>query len=409
MECQSESIQRGLLDLSGSITGAKVFGVSWRINPSRSCGCNMFHQKRQQDAERAGAATAQKRMRGSAAGWGSGAGFEADPVMRSHCSAWQNVSLKEPGEDTEPYPWRMPIPTEELEPASALLPVRPIVMWQSAMITKYDMMLIEFSRDGTNWTIVQRRKHYSVRKCSCAIIVTDPRNESTREITKVSRDVTEATPRSYLAPIELVPRPGWSKHLASRPMRPPVLRPPQREKKPLIVEVVQTKQSKVVAAAHVEKAKVDEVAHAERDKVHGVVHAESDEAVENDKVPQVCASKADVERVTEAPPQQQQQHSSDVAAVNFPESAAGPSDGTQRLQQRTVEQVFDVQDEKPRKEPDQVQQRSSEPAVDASLDEAPLKVTQRVPAKAAPEGRIARAVRLELDRVRFEKEARQKF
>ena len=78
-----------------------------------------------------------------------------------------------------------------------------------------------------------------------------------------------------------------------------------------------------------QKAKDDEVANAERDKVHGVVNAESDKVVENDKVPQVCALKADVEQVTEAPPQQQQ-HSSDVAAVNEPESAAGPSDAKQR-------------------------------------------------------------------------------
>ena len=160
-----------------------MFGVIWSISPSRSSGCNMLHQKRQQDAERAGdRSKAHQRV----SSWlGSGAGFEADLVMRSHCSAWQNVSLKEPGEDTEPYPWRMPIPTEELEPAFALLPVGPIVMWQSAMTTKYDMMLIEFSRDGRNWTIVQRSKHYSVRKC-----------------------------------------PGWSKHLASRPIRPPVLPTP---------------------------------------------------------------------------------------------------------------------------------------------------------------------------------------
>ena len=40
---------------------------------------------------------------------------------------------------------------------------------------------------------------------------------------------------------------------------------------------------------------------------------------------------------------------------------------------------------------------------------APLDETQRVLAKAAPEGSIARAVRLELERVWFEKEARRKF
>ena len=207
----------------------------------------MLYQKGQHDAERAGAASAPKRIGGSAAGWGSGAGSDADPVMRCHCSTWQSTSLKEPSEDTEPYPWRIPIPTEELEPASAPLPVGPIGLWQSAMITKYDLMLIEFSRDGTNFTMVQRSKHYSTARMFLREklgnvrfinIVTDPSNES-REIIKVSRDVPEAPlPHLARAPIEQVPRPGWSKHLASRPIRPPVLPTPQREKKPLIVEVV---------------------------------------------------------------------------------------------------------------------------------------------------------------------------
>ena len=237
----SESIQCGLLDLSASIDGAKVlFGVNWGINPSCSSGSDMLHQRRLQDAECAGAASAPKRIRGSAAGSRSGAGFEADPVMRSS-PFHMATSPKEPSEDTEPYPWRMPIPTEELEPASAPLPVGPIGLWQSAMITKYDLMLIEFNRDGTKWTVLQRSKHCSVSRIFLRekpenvrfmIIVTDTRNESTREIIKVSRNETEATPLSYLAraPIELVPRPCGSKHLASRQIRPPVMPTPQREK-----------------------------------------------------------------------------------------------------------------------------------------------------------------------------------
>ena len=32
--------------------------------------------------------------------------------MNSHCFTWQNASLKEPDEDTERYPWRMPTPVE---------------------------------------------------------------------------------------------------------------------------------------------------------------------------------------------------------------------------------------------------------------------------------------------------------
>ena len=102
-------------------------------------------------------------------------------------------------------PWRVPIATEELEPGPTMpLPVGPLVLWQSAMITKYDLVLIEFSRDGTNWTILQRSKHYSASRMffesvRFIIIVTDPRNESTLEIIKVTRDVTEATPLSYQA------------------------------------------------------------------------------------------------------------------------------------------------------------------------------------------------------------------
>ena len=32
------------------------------------------------------------------------AGFEADPLMNSHCFSWQNASLKEPDEDNKRYP-----------------------------------------------------------------------------------------------------------------------------------------------------------------------------------------------------------------------------------------------------------------------------------------------------------------
>ena len=77
----------------------------------------------------------------------------------------------------------------------------------------------------------------------------------------------------------------------------------------------------------------------------------------------------------------------DVAAVSEPSYVAP------RAQQRTVEQVIDVQDDGSRQHSDQGQQRSNEQAVDAKMDQAPLSVIQRVPAKAAPEGSIARAVR----------------
>ena len=54
------------------------------------------------------------------------------------------------------------------------------------------------------------------------VIVTDPRNVSTRKIIKVSRDIAETTPLTYLAraPLELVPR---------QPIKPPVANASTRE------------------------------------------------------------------------------------------------------------------------------------------------------------------------------------
>ena len=46
----------------------------------------------------------------------------------------------------------------------AQFPVGPIALWQTAMVMTYDLMLIKVSRDGTNWTIIQQRNHFSVSK-----------------------------------------------------------------------------------------------------------------------------------------------------------------------------------------------------------------------------------------------------
>ena len=62
-------------------------------------------------------ASASKRIRGSA----SRAGFEADPVMNSHCFTWQNPSLKDPDDDNKQHPCRMSTLVES-EPVST--PVR---------------------------------------------------------------------------------------------------------------------------------------------------------------------------------------------------------------------------------------------------------------------------------------------
>ena len=138
--------------------------------------------KRLCDAQRS---DAQKRLNGSVAKWRR---VQADPLMMSRCSTWQNASLKEPSESAE-YPRRTPIPKEELETESVPLPVGPIGLWRSAKITKYDLKLIEFTSDGASWTIIQRSRHYSVSRMFLRenpqsvrfmIIVTDPCNVSTR-------------------------------------------------------------------------------------------------------------------------------------------------------------------------------------------------------------------------------------
>ena len=71
------------------------------------------------------------------------------------------------------------------------------------MIAECGLIMIEFDRDGTNWTIMQRFKHYSVFRMvlreqpqgvKFMLIVTDPPILSTREIIKVSREFTRMTP-----------------------------------------------------------------------------------------------------------------------------------------------------------------------------------------------------------------------
>ena len=154
---------------------AKVLSVDWRINLAMPPPSKRVHE-----TESTSSASAPKRIRGS------------DPVMNSHCFTWQNASLKEPDEDTERYLWRMPTPTVESEPVPTPISVG------AAIITKYDLMMIEFDRDGKNWTVTQRSKHYSVTRMvlrdriqsvKFMLIVTDPPYVSTREIIKISHHV----------------------------------------------------------------------------------------------------------------------------------------------------------------------------------------------------------------------------
>ena len=63
------------------------------------------------------------------------------------------------------------------------------------MITSYDLMLVEFTSDGTSWTITQRSKHYSVSRM---FLREKPQVVGfmifvTRGVIKVSREVTDAT------------------------------------------------------------------------------------------------------------------------------------------------------------------------------------------------------------------------
>ena len=140
--------------------------------------------------------------------------------MNSHCFTWQNASLKEPDEDNKRYPWRMPTPVES-KPVATPSPVDPIALWRGAVMTKYDLMMMEFDRDGKNWTITQRGKHHSVSRMilrdrpqsvKFMPIVTEPPSVSTSEVIEISSEFTEVTARSYGArtPIELVPASGMA-------------------------------------------------------------------------------------------------------------------------------------------------------------------------------------------------------
>ena len=71
------------------------------------------------------------------------------------------------------------------------------------------------------------------------VIVTDPRNLSTRVVFEVSRDITEASPWTYWAP--------------------PVLPTSRREKKRLIVETVETGKDEVPGNAHDDQSEANAI------------------------------------------------------------------------------------------------------------------------------------------------------
>ena len=145
-------------------------------------------------------------------------------------------------------------------------------------------MMIEFTSEKAIWTIKQRQ---SVR---FMIIVTDPLNVSTREVIKVSREVTEATPLicASQAPLEMV----LMKPLKPTPKKKPTTSPGRTLKSS------NRKNDKGDIAKGTE-SQIDDVDKIERDKAS---EAKNDAVAENKNgaVLQECDSKANVNNWTEA-------------------------------------------------------------------------------------------------------------
>ena len=176
------------------------------------------------------------------------------------------------------------------------------------------------------------------------------------------------------------------------------------------------------------ESQIDDVAKTERDKA---AEAKTDAVAENKTggVPQKCDSKTNVERSTEAPQQQQQpqQPSSSTddagtSAQRIVEQVVDVPVETGAGVQRTVEQVIDVPDDaEEQAQPRTVEQivsvgtEATEAATTTLLDKAELDVTQHVThlvqAKAAPkfECSLRHGKRLELERVRYQEQAKRRF
>ena len=248
------------------------------------------------------------------------------------------------------YLWRQSFPVEELSTDSVPLPVGPIAMWQAAMISSSDKMMIEFTSDGSSWNILQRTKHTSVAKMFVRdqpqsvrfmIIVTDPLNLSQREVIKVTREVTETTSLicSPQASLEMV----LMKPLVPRPKKKPLIG--QTHANRANVGNIDKPNTEIVALrddrsdiAEGTESQIHDVAKIERDKAS---EAKTDAVAENNngEVPEECDSKADVEQSPEAPEQRQPQQLSSTTV------GAPDRDAAECVQQRTAEQVIDVPDD----------------------------------------------------------------
>ena len=194
----------------------------------------------------------------------------------------------------------MPTPVES-ELVSTPSPVGPIALWRAAMITKYDLMMIEFDRAGKSWTIKQRSKHYSVTRMilrdrpqsvKFMLVVTEPPNVSTREVIKISRGFTGVTALSYgaRAPIELVPRQGWLKNMKTNPTKPPppVLPTPRRVNKSLIVETDESGKEVDVKTVH------DEVMVIAENQNNEASSSSSGNKVDKNETPNQCDETSEV-------------------------------------------------------------------------------------------------------------------
>ena len=277
--------------VTAGVEGSEELILTLRTEPlrceihRREVSSMLQQSKRPYDAQLAEGAWP-KRIRGSVAKWSR---VQADALMMSRRSTLQNASLKEPSESTE-YPWRKSIPAEELTTDSVPLPVGPIATWQAAMITSYDMMMIEFTSDKASWNILQRTRHTSVAKMFVRdqpqsvrfmIIVSDALNLSQRLVIKVIREVTDTIHLicSPQAPLEMV-------------LMTPLL--PRPKKKPLIgqthadranVGQIDKPNAEIVASrddksdiAKGTKSQINDVAKTEREKA---VEAKTDAVAEN--------------------------------------------------------------------------------------------------------------------------------
>ena len=170
---------------------------------------------------------------------------------------------------------------------------------------KHDLMLIEFASDGTSWTIIQRSKHHSVSRIFLRekpqsvrfmIIVSDPCNVSTREVIKVSREVTEVKTSDMFGASTSAKTSSIDKAVGKT--HDDRVKVDEVDKTDAVI--VESKDDRIDTVAKGVESQDDNVAKSGRDETS---RAKIDEVVEkvDGEVPRVCDSRADVEQAMEAP------------------------------------------------------------------------------------------------------------